>query len=155
MRKKRLFSVPASQKGVATLPTIFSFIILIVALAVGITTLSLSEIFISLGSYHSSRALIYAEAGVRDALVRIVRNKNYTCASADCYSIDFVPNGCAANEGCAKISVSSGVGSNGNPKVIISKGQVKNNIRKIQLDVVFDDSLNGKIATTTWKEITD
>lgn len=150
MTKKRLF---CEQKGVATLPTIFAFIILIVALTVGLTALSLSDSFIQLGAYHSSRALNYAEAGARDALVRIVRNKNYACPAADCYSIDFVSNGCAANEGCAKISVSSGVGSSVNPKVIISKGQAESSVRRIQVDVIFDDSLNGKIATTTWKEL--
>lgn len=155
MNKNFNFTTSNYQRGVATLPTIFALIILIVAVSVGVTALSLSDSFISLGSYQSSQALIYAEAGARDALLRIVRNKNYTCAAADCYSIDFTSNGCSTNEGCAKISVSAGTGSEVNPKVIVSKGQMKNKIRRVQVDVVFDAFLHGKISSATWKELTD
>jgi len=137
------------------LPTIFALIILIVAISVAITALSLSDSFVFLGSYQSSQALVYAEAGARDALLRIVRNKNYTCVTPDCYLIDFVSNGCSTNDGCARISVSAGVGSGVNPKVIVSKGQVKNKIRRVQVSVVFDDNLNGKINSITWSELTD
>ncbi len=69
------FILRTQQKGIATLPTIFALIILVVAVSVGISALSLSASFISLGSYQSSQALVYAEAGARDALLRIVRNK--------------------------------------------------------------------------------
>jgi len=155
MNKIFNFKILSSKKGVATLPTIFALIILIVAISVAITALSLSDSFVFLGSYQSSQALVYAEAGARDALLRIVRNKNYTCATPDCYSIDFISNGCATNEACARISVSAGVGSAVNPKVIVSKGQVKNKIRRIPVSVVFDDNLNGKINSITWSELTD
>ncbi|MEK7149898.1 MAG: hypothetical protein AAB757_02930 [Patescibacteria group bacterium] len=144
-----------SQKGVATLPTIIALAILILAIGVGITALSFSEIFITAGQNNALKALDYAEAGAKDALMRIARNKNYACASADCYSIDFLSNGCADNSGCARISVSAGVGSQAAPKIIVSKGQVNGNIRQTEVNVFYDVSLSGEIATTTWKEITD
>jgi hypothetical protein len=155
MTAKKIKEKYLYQKGIATLPTVFAFIILIVALTVGVAALSLTEGFMSLGSRQSSQALIYAEAGARDALIRIARNKKYVCASADCYSIDFVTGGCSTKEGCAEISVSAGTGSSGDPKIIASKGQVNSNTRKIQVTVFFDSALNGRISTTTWQELSD
>lgn len=144
-----------SQQGVATLPTIMALTILIVVVGVSVAGLSVTENFISAGQKQSSEAFSYAEAGAKDALMKITRNKNYSCAVADCYSIDLVNSGCASNDGCARISVSAGVGSSGNPKIIISKGQVKNYTRRIQVSVVFDISLNGEIQSATWQELTN
>lgn len=131
------------------MPTIIALTVIILAMGVGITSLALTESLISAGQKQSSQAFLYAEAGARDALVKIARNKNY----ADCYSIPFATNGCTDDTGCAIISVSAGVGSEGDPKIIISKGQVRNNIKKLQVNVIFDSSSNGEIATTTWQEL--
>lgn len=144
-----------NSKGAATLPTIFALIILIVAISIALTSLSLSDSFIFLGAYQSSQALIFAEEGIKDALLRITRNKNYSCPNTDCYSIEFSSNGCQTNEACARVSVSGGEGSIDDPKIIIAKGQVKNKIRKIQAEVIFDENLNGKIENVIWKEIKD
>ncbi len=144
------------QKGAAALPAILSIALLILVVGIGLTALGFSEALISAGQNKSSKALYYAEAGARDALMRVARNKNYNCPTTDCYSIAFEANGCADNDNsaCARVSVSSGSGAGGSPKIIISKGQTSSNIRKIQIDVYFDSpSLNGEIATTTWKEI--
>src|SRR5574343_222236 len=83
------------QSGVATLPTVILLGIMALVIAVGVETLSFTELMISQGGAQSSRALFYAEAGARDALIKIDRNKNYTCATTDCYSIDFSTNGCS------------------------------------------------------------
>lgn len=123
--------------------------------AVGITTLAFTELLISQGGLQSSRALFYAEAGARDALVKIARNKNYTCATTDCYTIDFSTNGCSTGNDCAKVSVSAGDGSGGNPKIVVSKGVMKASARTMQVSVSMD--ANGQIATSTtqtiWTEI--
>lgn len=144
-----------NRKGIATLPTIIGLTILIIALAIGITALSFSENLISQGQNNSQQALIYAEAGARDALLKIARNKSFTCSAANCYSIDFATNGCALGTGCAQVSVSAASGTSGAPKVITSIGTVQTNSRKIEVDVVLDSSLNGLIATTTWSELTN
>lgn len=137
------------------MPTIIAITILILAIGIGVTAVSFSEVFVSAGQKQSAQALVYAEAGARDALMKIARNKNYFCVSEDCYSIDMIAGGCSGGDGCAKISVSSDVGDSGNPKRIISKGQSNSSIRRIQIDVIFDVFLNGEIATTTWKELVD
>lgn len=141
------------RKGAATLPTIIALTILILVVGVSITTISFTEGLISVGQGNAARALTYADAGARDALIKIARNKQYTCAATDCYSISFVPSGCATDDGCARISVSTGTGTSIDPRIIVSKGKASNSIRTIQVNVVFDAALNGEIATTTWSEL--
>ena len=142
-----------SPRGIASLPTVLVLGIVILAISISIATVSFSESFISQGSAQSSKAIFYAEAGARDALVKIARNKNYTCASADCYSLPFVTSGCGASlDGCAKVSVSSGVGTVGDPKIITSKGLMSASSRTVNVSVILDTSGDGAIATTTWSE---
>lgn len=139
----------------ASIPIVLVFGVLIVAIGVGITALSFTEGVIAQGGYQSSRALLYAESGARDALVRIARNKNYTCATADCYSLTFAVNGCSSGSACARVSVSAGVGSIADPKMVTAKGQVGLNTRVLQAQVIFDTNQEGRIATTTWQELTN
>ena len=144
-----------NQRGVATVPIILVFGILTVAVGIGITALSFSENLSAQGSYNSTKALLYAEAGVRDALEHLARNKNYSCATSDCYSLDLATNGCANNTACARVSVSTGAGTIADPKIILSKGQAVLNVRRLQASVVFDSNLHGEIASTTWVELTN
>lgn len=139
------------QRGFAALPVILALTALIMTAGIGIAMTGFTESMISLGSAQSSQALFYAEAGAQDALMRIARKKSYTCdsPSTGCYTIAYVNNGCSANYGCARITVSAAT----SPKVIVSEGRVKDNIRKTQVDVYFDSNQNGEIATTTWQEM--
>lgn len=140
--------------GIATLPTVMVLGVLSLAVAVGITAVALTESFISQGSAQSSRALFYAESGARDALMRIARNKNYTCATTDCYSIDFSTNRCSTGNDCARVSVSGGTGTSGNPKIIVSRGIMRASARTMEVQVVFDISGNGEISSVSWNELT-
>ena len=145
-----------TSRGIATLPTVMILGVVTLAIAVSIATVSLTESFISVGGAQSSKALVYAEAGARDALVRIARNKNYTCSATDCYTIDMATNGCATTLlGCAKVSVSTGVGTAGDPKIVTSKGQSQASTRTLNVSVIFDSIAIGTIATTTWSENTN
>lgn len=146
-------SLRNSRKGAATLPTIIALTILILAIGVSITAISFTEGLISIGQENSAQALAYAEAGARDALIKLARNKNYTCITVGCYSIPFVSNGCTTDDGCARIRVSGGVGTVGDPRIIVSEGKVRSSVRTIQTAVIFDTALNGEIATTTWSEL--
>lgn len=148
-------SLDGVSRGVATLPTVIALGMLILAIGIGITATSLTESFISAGSKNSAQALRYAEAGARDALIKIARKKNYSCTSADCYTVEFAPNGCTTNNACARIVVSSGTGALGDPKVVTSKGQAKSSTRTLQVSVLFDASLHGEISSATWQELTN
>lgn len=153
-----------NTRGVATLPTVMVLGIVALVVAVSITAVSLSESFISQGSAQSSRALFYAEAGARDALIKIARNKSYTCSGSApnyCYTIDFSTNGCSLGNDCAKVAVSSGVGTTADPKIIISKGIMKASSRTLQVSVILDSGTSvvasqyGLITSATWSELTN
>ncbi len=136
--------------GFANLPVVIAVMILIVAIAIGITAVSLSEIFISASQNQSSQAFVYAEVGAKDALLKLTRDYKYACPSADCYSIDFAPpSGCSQNEGCARIQVTN----TASPATIISKGQVKNKTRRIQVNVTYNSE--GQITDANWQELSD
>lgn len=138
------------KQGVATLPTVILISIMALVIAVGLTTLSFTELMVSQGSSQSSRALFYAEAGARDALIRIARDKNFATSS---YSIDFTTGGTGCSPswgGCATVSVSSTT-----PKIATSTGAMGASTRTIQVSITVDS--NGQIATssaqTVWSEI--
>ncbi len=149
------------QKGIATLPTVIILSIMVLAVVVSVTSVSMNEIVISQTQKESQNALFFAESGARDALTRIARNKTYSCTSSDCYSIDFIDNGCNSSNGCAKVSVSSGNGSTGNHKIITSKGLSGSSIRKIQVEVELDNGTTtdtdqkGEITSAVWSEVTN
>ena len=151
----------SKNDGIATLPTVMVLGMMTLAVVVSITSIAFNELFISQGLAQSSNALFYAEGGARDALTRIARKKNYMCSTTDCYSIDFVTNGCTNNSDCARVSVSSGLGTTANPKIIMSKGIMKAGMRRIQVSVILDNgttvasSQNGEITSTTWTELTN
>jgi Tfp pilus assembly protein PilX len=144
----------SSQRGVASIPIVMAFGILIVAVAIGVTALSYTEMFAARGSYDSARALTYADAGARDALERVSRDQSYSCASTNCYTIDMLANGCANTNACASVSVSAGVGTSTDPKIITSQGVSGLSVRTLRASVLFDSSQNGQISSVQWSEIT-
>lgn len=134
------------QRGVATIPIVLALTILVIAVGLAVSTVAFNETFIAQEFSRSSQALVYAEAGARDALVKITRDGRYISSG---YNIEFVTNGCTApNDGCATITVTSLT----SPKTIVSSGRVKNNIRKVQVTVTLD--ANWVITGTSWQEIT-
>lgn len=149
------------NSGIITLPTVIIIGLMTLAVVVSITSVAFNELLISQGRAQSSTALFYAEEGARDALIRIARDKNYTCGTADCYSVDSVASGCSSNTDCAKITVSSGVGTTADPKIITSKGIKGDSIRRVQVSVLLDNGTtdaslqNGEITSTTWMELTN
>lgn len=145
--KRQKSSVKSCSRGVATLPTVMVLGIMALVVTVSITTLSFTELFISQGSAQSSRAHFYAEAGARDALVKIARNKTYLCATTDCYSIDFSTSGCSLLNDCAKVQVTG----NDTSKTITSKGIMKSSARTLQVVTTLDT--NGLITATVWSEL--
>lgn len=150
-----------NNKGIATLPTVMILGMMTLAIVISIASLAFNELLISQGASQSANALFYAEAGARDALTRIARDKNYSCVSTDCYSLDFITNGCSNNTDCAKVSVSAGIGTTADPKIITSKGIMKASTRRVQVDVLLDSGTttaalqNGEITSSTWTELTN
>lgn len=145
-----------TRRGFANLPTVVVLTALMIAVGLGITAISLNEIFTTARSGQSYDAYRYAENGARDALLRIAKNKKYACESQEgCpYAIAFVQNGCAPSyEGCATVTVSNGVGTALDPKIVTSIGRAENSTRTVRVTVVFDGSGSGEITSAVFSEI--
>jgi Flp pilus assembly protein TadG len=151
----QLKNILKNSFGFATLPTILAVSGMIIVVAAGIAASTYTETQSTAVDLQSAAALRAAESGANDALMRIARNKNYSCVTIDCYSFDIQTNGCAAGTGCAKVTVSAGAGTAGDPKIITAKGLVQNDTRKLQVNVVYDASGYGQINSATWQEITN
>lgn len=145
------------QKGAAALLSVSLLALLTLSIGIGILAIAGSENTVSGDSYDAGKALVYAEAGAREALIRIARNKGYSCTApalpTGCFSVEFETGGCAVNQGCARVTVSTGSGASVLPKIVDAEGYAGRAIRKIRVEVLYDPSLRGEIASTTWREI--
>jgi hypothetical protein len=131
------------KEGMASIPTVIVLMILIMSVGALIASISISDNVSVSDTNNSGRALNYAQLGAKDALERIVRNKDYSGT----YSIETVSGGCSNSfSGCATITVDSG----SSPKIISVEGRVVEIKRKIQVDVNLDS--NGLITGYTWNE---
>ncbi len=143
-------------RGFANLPVLLALTALLMVIGTAIAALTINELFDTQDVRYSREAIRYAESGAKDALLKVTRNKTYSCASGPLcpYTIEFVEDGCGAPKtGCATVSVSSGVGSAVDPKIITSTGLSGEAIRKVQVTVIFDASLNGEITSAVWTEV--
>ena len=151
----------SKKNGIASLAIVIVLGAMSLAVFVSITSVVFNQLLISQGFAQSLNAFTYAEGGAHDALLRIVRNKNYSCVTTDCYSVDFVASGCSMGTDCAKVSVSVGVGTTLDPKIITVKGIKGTSTRTIQVSVIMDNGTaiasfqNGEITSTAWSELTN
>jgi len=134
-----------SKSGIVTIPIVLVLMALIIIAGLAISAVSINETYTSKISAESSQALAYAQAGAQDALQKLTRNSSYNCPTDACYSIDFVDNGCSTSNGCAKVKITN------SPKIIVSEGDYKNSIRKVQVTVTFDS--DGVITGEAWQEL--
>jgi|GEM_PF-630384 len=114
-----MLNIKNNQKGFA----VFFITILILAamfgIGVSLTILTLGEHNISRNIIKSSQAYYIAEAGVEDALLRLVKSMNWVSTST--LNVD---------GGSATIEISDIIGGS---RTITSEGDVLNRIRKIQI----------------------
>lgn len=120
------------QKGQTLL-----FLLVFMAIALTITSASLYVLLNSLdsGTKRSDSILAYdlAESGAENALLRLVRNPIYTGETL------------TVGDGSATLLVTPG-----NPITITSLGKVRNSVRKIQMEIVYNI---GILNVVSWKEI--
>jgi uncharacterized protein (UPF0333 family) len=132
------------QKGAMALSSIL--VLAMILLAVGLAMASSSFIQSSIVSNQnkSISALYIAEAGAKDAMQKLTRNKNYSNTG---YNL-------AIGNGSAGIVVSKDTPSSGQTE-ILSTGVVGGNTKKIKVilntDAAGDGS--GKVAIISWEEV--
>ena len=128
--------------GQAALPTVILIGAIIIELAIAAVFISYILSTIIYGEKISAQALVTAEAGIEDALLRIARDKNFSLG----YSITLSP-------GTADVNVIRNPASYpmGRHK-IISVGRVLDKRRKIQA-IVIVDPISGKVDLESIREI--
>lgn len=132
-------------------------VVLLVLVAVGLSMISsgIFEGFMSESQSVSNEAYISAESGVKDALMRLARNKGYSSSGY------YLPAGCTLNgaSACARViveiygatsacsqSISSG------QDCVIATGTLGGKTRKIET-ILNVNAANGKITTASRREI--
>lgn len=114
-----MLNIKNNQKGFAVfLITILIFAVML-GIGVSITILTLGEHNISRNIIKSSQAYYIAEAGIEDALLRLVKGMNLVSTST--LNVD---------GGSATVAISDIVGGS---RTIISEGNMENRVRKIEV----------------------
>ena len=112
-------------------------LLIYMVIAVVVTTASIALVINSATGtdkvYQGSNSLDVAESGAETAMIKLLRDPNY---SGETLTVE---------DGEAVITVSGT-----NPKTVISKGTVNNFTKTIQVIV---DTSNNTLTATSWKEI--
>lgn len=134
MKNKKYFF---SQKGIVALPAIVALSIIILTIGLAMSFSGFIQNNISSNKYNSELTYRVAEAGVKDAMVKITRNKNYNTAFA-----------LSTNKGAANVSFDASIP--GQTK-ITSVGTLNDNTKTIE--VILDITANGKVTINSWTEL--
>ena len=130
--------------GIAALITVTVIALIVLIAGIGISQTGFVENALTSGEKESREAFYAAQAGIHDALSRIIRNKdcnngvNPLCAS---YSF-------AVDDAAVAVTV-SGVSST---KTITAIGTEKNKTRTLQAIAIINTATN-KVTVTSWNEL--
>jgi len=128
---------------------------MLILVAVGASMISsgLFEGFLADAQAGSQEAYSGAQSGVKDAMLRLARNKNFTSSGY------FVPAGCTLNSDtvCTKVVVENTQSScsqtvSANQDCVISAGTLSSRTRTIEV-LLNVNPANGKITQVSWGEI--
>ncbi len=140
-RKAKSYKLKTSR-GVAALPVIVVISLIVLVIAVGISSSSYIENWGTYTEAENKKASFAAEAGAHDAYKRITKNTSCnTGGSPDCSSYTL-----SVADATATITVSGG-----SSKTILSIGKVSNVQVKIQVGVSVD--ADNKVTQTSWQQL--
>jgi len=125
-----------SQKGMIALPVIAILSIIMLSIGLAMAFSAFTQNNITSNTNKADMAYYIAEAGIRDATMKITRNSNYN----NSYSLSI-------NNGSASISFDTSVP--GQTK-IISIGTFDNNSKKIE--TILGITTNGEVTLNSWIE---
>lgn len=138
----RLTSCPLRRRngqGIIVLVLLFGTIIIAVASTISFVTANFVNY--GYGFYAGNQALAAASGGAEDALLRLLRNKDFSSSG---YS---VPIGNIT----ATVSVTQNYPATGQAR-ILSKAAVSSRVKQVEA-IASVDSNTGEIALRSWKEI--
>ncbi len=142
------------EKGIALLSIAVIVLLLLITIGLSMVSSGIFEGAMAETRRMSQDAYAVAQSGVKDALIKITRNKNFTPTTY------YLPSSCTAlnvTTACARIIVettqsacSQTIGTD--QFCIISLGTVNAQTRKLEVILSVDPN-NGKITTVSTKEL--
>ena len=135
------------QQGMALLATVVVVLLILVAVGLSMISLGIFEGFMAESQRASDEAYAAAQSGVKDATMRIARNKNYSSTGY------YLPENCMPNgaTACAYIVVEKDAPSAGKDRVTAT-GTLSNSTRKLEV-ILNVNATNGKITVESRTEI--
>ena len=128
-----------NQKGAMALSSVLALSTILLALGLAMAYSGFIQSDIAYNQDKAAIAFYLAEAGAKDAMQKVVRNKNYSYANP---GYDLI-----VGSGSAKVIINI----NGGQTEILSTGTVGNNTKKVRVILNVDN--NGKTAIDTWEEM--
>lgn len=129
------------QQGAAALPAIMALAMILLLAGLAMTMSGLTQNNIVQNQSKSAMALYIAESGIKDAMQKAARNKDYDTSVIGSYSLTI-------NGGIADIAVTKPISGQ---TQIMSAGSFNNNTRKLR--AILDVSPEGKITINSWEEL--
>jgi len=136
-----------NQQGMALLATVVVVLLILVAVGLSMISLGIFEGFMAESQRASDEAYAAAQSGVKDAMMRIARNKNYSSAGY------YLPENCTPNGAttCAHVIVEKDAPSAGKDRVTAT-GTLSNSTRKLEV-ILNVNATNGKITIDSQSEL--
>lgn len=144
----------AGERGAMALGSILALAVILLAVGLAMSFSGFIQSDISSNQDKASIAFYAAEAGVKDAMQKVARKKNYNTDALLGSKYDLaVGNGSAAITVCNSNIVCPDI-SSGQTK-ILSTGMAQNNTKKIKV-ILNTDAANdgsGKVSIVSWEEM--
>ncbi len=132
-----------SEKGAMALGSILALSAILLAIGLALAFSGFIQSDIVFNQDKANNAFYIAESGVKDAMQKIARNKNYSSGG---YDLIFT------GDSKTEVVVNKDIPVAGKTE-IISTGVVGNNTKKIK--AVVNVGVNGEVIADTWEEVTN
>lgn len=142
---KNLIIQPQGPKGAASIPFILGIGVLVLLIAISITSVELVRAYLAQAREGGTQAREYADAGLRDGLMKIARDATFSIPDPGYYQIEMATSGCALMNACIRVSVSSSTASSSDPKIVKSVGYFRAARIGLSAQVLYDPKLRGNI----------
>ena len=126
-----------SESGLIALPSIIILSMIILTIGISMSFSSFTQNNISSNNYSSQKSFFVAEAGIKDAIMKITRNKNYNTA--------FI---LLIDEDTANVTINT---TDPTRPIITSVSTINNYTKKIQ--ATLNITQNGKVTILSWNEL--
>lgn len=134
------------QIGAASIPFVLGIGVLVLLIAISITSVELVRTYLAQAREGGTQAREYAEAGLRDGLIKIARDATLSIPDPTYYQIEMVTSGCTLMNACIRVSVSSSTASTSDPKIIRSIGYFRSARIGLLARVLYDTRARGNIS---------